>query len=155
VRIERQRGLELFSPIAFSLSRSRSAGVQPSLARNVDRFSTDRDLTDWVYPAEVHNHTWVGVRLSRFPKRVPFAIVGSFLSPIGLGGPESGVSVETRFGDRLVSCTDPLPMFVTNRTSTEDQDLLSCFIEVNRCARFALGRFHSAWNTIFFPPIAL
>jgi hypothetical protein len=30
----------------------------------------------------------------------------------------------------LVSCADPLPMFVTNRTLTEDQNLLSCFIVV-------------------------
>lgn len=33
----------------------------------------------------------------------------------------------------LVSCTDPLPMFVTNPTSTEDQNFLSCFVAVSPC----------------------
>jgi len=48
-----------------------------------------------------------------------------------------------------------LPMLVPNRASTEDQNLLSCFIAADPCAGFAFGRFQSAWNTIFFPPIAL
>jgi hypothetical protein len=46
VRIERQRGLELFSPIAFSLSRRRSAGCNLTLALDLEPFFTDRDLTD-------------------------------------------------------------------------------------------------------------
>ncbi len=74
--------------------------MQPSLARNLETFSTDRDLTDWVHPAGVHNHTWVGVRLSSLPNRDPCTIAASFLSPIGLCGAESGVPVEARFGDR-------------------------------------------------------
>ena len=36
-------------------------------ALNLETFSTDRDLTDWVYPAGEHNHTSVGERLSCLP----------------------------------------------------------------------------------------
>lgn len=75
LRIEPQRVCELFSPIAFSLSRTSSAGCNLVWRATSKLFFTDRDLADRLYPAGVQNRRRVGARLSSCLQRVSCAIV--------------------------------------------------------------------------------
>jgi len=136
VRIERQKGLDLFSPIAFSLSRRRSAGCNLTLALNLETSFTDHDITDWLYPAGVRNHTWVGARLSCFPNRVPALLPSALFHESDFVAQKAACRSRARLGDQAsLSCRDPLSMFDGSRPSAEDQNLLSYFIAVNRCRK--------------------